>query len=635
MTRHTLFIDTETYSEVELKKVGAYAYAQNCEIILVAYAVGDARVEVCSWPEFLANPPVGVKHVCMHNKGFDAAVFAAHGWEIPADCIIDTMAIAHAHALPDKLATLSKVYKLGDFSKLDGSRLITRFTKPDRKGRRYDASTHPAQWEAFVEYARRDVEAMRELYKRLPAWNLTAFEREVELVDAAINARGFCVDVGLARKAAAVLAEQTVLLDERMSALTGGAVQSARQVSALTGHLAANGVAAPDMRAATVTRMLADPEMSEDVKDLLRIREQAGTTSTAKIQTLLGCEVDGRLRGTLQYCGAGRTGRWAGRLFQPQNLTRPGQPECEILANIAALQAGEPMPYGPSDLDKLSWMLRSMIIAPDGRKLVVSDLSNIEGRVLAWLAGEDWKLQAYREYDNGVGDDLYKLTYAKAFGVPVESVTKDMRLVGKVMELALGYRGAVGAFRKMSGGTQLENLSDGYILGLVRKWREANPRIRSLWSAVEKTVQRAVANRSQESCRGMLIMCTGPWLVIRLPSGRYLSYASPAMTAGQVSYMGVDGITKRWRRHDTYGGRLVENITQAVARDILAYALVRLESAGWEVVLHAHDEVVCELDDCDPRGHTELNRVLATPPPWAEGLPLAASGYTSQRYKKD
>lgn len=382
---------------------------------------------------------------------------------------------------------------------------------------------------------------------------------------------------------------------------------------------------------------------------------------------------DGRLRGTLQFNGASRTGRWAGRLFQPQNLPRPVLEQAAIDQGIAALKADCADLLVDDVMQLTSSAIRGALIAPAGKKLVVADLSNIEGRVLAWLAGEDWKVRAFYDFDAGTGHDLYKLAYAKAFGVTPEAVSKDNRQVGKVMELALGYEGGVGAFIAFGAayGIDLDAMAEQafdsippvvrqdaarafdwaeqnkrtyglaqrtYIVcdAFKRSWRAAHPEVSSWWKELEDTARRAIAQPGVTlACRRVKFRRDGAWLRIRLPSGRFLCYPSPQILEDKVTYMGVNQYSRKWSRLKTYGGKLAENITQAVSRDVLASGMPPIEAAGYAIVLSVHDELITEAEDRDEFNADHLAGLMATTPTWAKGLPLAAAGFEAYRYRKD
>jgi DNA polymerase len=485
------------------------------------------------------------------------------------------------------------------------------------------------------------------------------------------------MDVALARAAIRGVERAQRLLAARTSELTEGAVQAATQRDALLRHLvSAYGIDLPDMQQSTLERRINDPGLPAELRELLAIRLQASTTSTSKYKTLIkAVSNDGRLRGTLQFNGANRTGRWAGRLFQPQNLPRPVLKQAAIDNGIAALKADCEDLLFSNVMELASSAIRGCIIAPPGKKLVIADLSNIEGRKLAWLAGEQWKLRAFREFDAGIGHDLYKLAYAKAFGVRPEDVDKDMRQIGKVMELALGYEGGVGAFLTFAAayGIDLEAMADRAIgaipkaildeaqsalewtkqkkrptFGLSdrawlvcdsfkRSWRYAHPAISSMWKELQEAAVLAVQRPGvTTTCRMLKLRRDGAWLRIRLPSGRFLCYPSPQVDeSGKLTYMGVNQYTRKWSRLSTYGGKLVENVTQAASRDVIAHNMPAVEQAGYEILLTVHDEDITEAPDTEEFNADHLAGLMATNPPWAKDLPLAAAGFEAYRYRKD
>lgn len=364
----------------------------------------------------------------------------------------------------------------------------------------------------------------------------------------------------------------------------------------------------------------------------------------------------------------------SGRLFQPQNLARPTLKQKQIDMGIEALKAGAADLIFDNVMELCSSAMRGCIIAPPGKKMVVADLSNIEGRVLAWAAGEDWKVQAFRDFDAGTGPDLYKLAYGKSFNVDPASVTKDQRQIGKVQELALGYASGVGGFVTFASayGIDLDDLAvkvlavapgwaveearsfyewivkkknhtfelaeDAFVAceTVKRVWRNAHPMTVSFWRELEDTVRLAIDNPGETMpCRALKVRRDGQWLRVGLPSGRALCYPSPRIVDGTVSYMGVNQYSRQWARIRTYSGKLVENAIQAIARDVLACNMPKIEAAGYAITLTVHDEVLTEAPDTDDYGHEHLSSLLAANPPWAPDMPLAAAGFTSYRYKKD
>lgn len=682
-----LWGDLETYCEIPINN-GTHAYAEGVEVMLFAWAIGDEPVSV--W-DLTAGEPIPSRLrkaiadpntiLFFHNSHFDRTVLRHAMPELapPVERWRDTMVQALAHSLPGALAALCEVLGVPQDKAKDkeGKSLIQLFCKPRPKNsklRRATSKTHPVEWQRFVAYAGLDIEAMREVYKRLPKWNYQGAELALWHRDQQINDRGVCMDVQLAQAAIEAVDLEQKRLAKRTQVMTDGEVQAATQRDAMIKHIVESyGVELPDMQRSTLERRIADPDLPSPVKELLAIRLQASTTSTSKYKSLMkGISNDGRLRGTLQFC-ASRTGRWAGRLFQPQNLPRPTLKQERIDEGIEALKSGCADLLFDNVMELTSSALRGCIMAPAGKKLVVSDLSNIEGRKLAWLAGEQWKLAAFRQYDEGTGPDLYKLAYAKAFNITPEEVTKYQRQIGKVMELGLGFGGGVAAFLTFAlvYGLDLEELAAAampniprdvqreakswydesvkrkatYGLServfiacdsLKRLWRRAHPETCDFWYQLERTVRAAIATPKKTLYCGYLkVRRDGAWLRIQLPSGRALCYPSPSIEKGNITYMGINSYSRKWQRLKTYGGKLVENVTQATARDVLAGNMPLIENAGYSIVLTVHDEVICEAPDTDDYTDAALSSLLSTNPEWAPDIPLNAGGFEAYHYRKD
>lgn len=636
-----------------------------------------------------------------HNSHFDRTVLRHAMPELapPVERWRDTMVQALAHSLPGALESLCEVLGVPQDKAKDkeGKSLIQLFCKPrpkNNKLRRATSKTHPIEWQRFVAYAGLDIEAMREVYKRLPKWNYQGTELALWHRDQRINDRGVCMDVQLAQAAIEAVDLEQKRLAKRTQVMTDGEVQAATQRDAMIKHIVESyGVELPDMQRSTLERRIADPDLPSPVKELLAIRLQASTTSTSKYKSLMkGISSDGRLRGTLQFCGASRTGRWAGRLFQPQNLPRPTLKQERIDEGIEALKSGCADLLFDNVMELTSSALRGCIMAPTGKKLVVSDLSNIEGRKLAWLAGEAWKLDAFRAYDTLIldesgapiwdaaakdykrrGPDLYKLAYAKAFNITPEEVTKYQRQIGKVMELGLGFGGGVAAFLTFAlvYGLDLEELATAALPNIPREvqreakswydesvkrkatyglpervfiacdslkrlWRRAHPETCDFWYQLERTVRAAIATPKKTLYCGYLkVRRDGAWLRIQLPSGRALCYPSPSIEKGNITYMGINSYSRKWQRLKTYGGKLVENVTQAAARDVLAGNMPLIENAGYSIVLTVHDEVICEAPDTSDYTDATLSSLLSTNPEWAPDIPLNAGGFEAYHYRKD
>lgn len=645
----TLFLDIETYAPTPIQH-GVYKYAEDVEVLLIAYAYDDEPVRVEQPDELSAvlEDQTDVERVVIHNSNFERTVLARaknYRLELPISKIYDTMAEALLRALPASLDALCKALGAPSDKMKDarGKKLISLFTSPHKagKGGRCTKDTHPVEWQEFIAYASQDVEAMRWAYHRMPARFLPE-EHLIWELDQRINDRGVQIDTRLAKGATEAVALAQAALTEELQQLTGGAVRSATQRDALLRYLRDVHAFEPaDLRRASVEALLASKNTPAAVCDILRVRAQASTSSTAKYFRLLeSVGTDGRLRGALQYCGASRTGRWAGRIFQPQNLPRPKVPKEEIPLGVEAIRTGCAHLITDDVMALVSSCLRGVIVAPEGKKLVISDLANIEGRVLAWLAGESWKLQAYKEYDAKTGHDLYRLAFARAFGVAPENVTSEQRQLGKVMELALGYQGSVGAFAKMSAGSGV-SLPEEQVLRLVRAWRESNPCIVNFWWALERAFRAAMstdtAQRVWSVGKVRIVRVSSPhsMVCILLPSGRPLLYHRPFMKDGTIYFWGVGDTPPKWGALDTYSGKLAENITQAVARDVMATNMAAVEDAGYAIVLTVHDELISETPDNDAFNVATLSALLSRQPAWAEGLPLAAGGFETKRYRKD
>ena len=640
----TLWLDLETYSETPITQ-GTYRYAETAEVMLVAYAFDDEPVEVIDLTAggSLDNVQLlidSADKVVIHNSNFDRTVLRCNGVHVPLSKVEDTMAQALAHSLPGSLGALCDVLGVPQDKAKDkhGQKLIHLLTKPrprNVKLRRATRETHPEEWAAFIEYARLDVDAMRDVSRRLPRWNSSGSERRVWLLDQHVNDRGIAVDVGLAEAALRAFQRSARSLAERAGLLTNGAVPSLTQAARFTAYLKSIGYETPDLTKGTVAAALKG-DLPQHVRELLEIRQQASATSPAKYKVLInGVSSDSRLRGLLQYCGASRTGRWGGRLFQPQNLPRPTLKQDMINAGIDAMKADCEDLLFDNVSELCSSAVRGALVASPGKKLVVADLSNIEGRVLAWLADEKWKISAFADFDKGIGHDLYKLAYARSFNVPPERVSKDERQIGKVMELALGYQGGLGAFNTMASVYGV-NLPDERVQELVVAWRKAQPAIKSFWYALEGACDGALLDEGKIHKVGLLsVIFKDTWLRIKLPSGRWLCYPNAAMENGRIVYDGTNQFTKKWERIETYGGKICENIVQATARDVLASGLLRAETAGYAVCLHVHDEIIAEVPDTDEYSAEGLSKIMSHNPGWSLGLPLAAAGFECYRYRKD
>lgn len=726
VTSPTLYCDLETFSAKDIR-AGSHAYAADpsAEVLLWGYAIDDAPAKVWDvtagpMPEELSQALDEVarkerRHVWQNGVMFDR-VFLSYVMpeiELPMETLDDTMVMAYQAGLPGSLKELCQVFHLSkDKAKdADGSRLIQIFCKPlpsTWKLDRATSKTHPEEWAKFVNYCRLDIESMREVYKKLPAFNRTAKERELQVLDAAINMRGIGVDVEFAEAAIATAERAKKDIDKQVFKLTDGRVVTAGQRDALIQFFFDKyGWQLKDMRKSELEKRMEDPDIPAEMKELIGLRLMGTKTSVQKYKRVVQGAVDGRLRGCMQFRGASRTGRISGRTFQPQNLPRPlikSQAEIEEIIEDTKLGILE-ICYDDVSVP-LSSAIRSVIVPAAGNRLCVADFSNVEGRVLAWLAGEEWKLEAFREFDtlqtksgewvlpyrdgwfqewavNEKGDfihkghDLYKLTYARTFGIKPEDVTKDQRQMGKVLELALGYQGGPGAFATfaMNFGMDLDELAktteatieESYwiesmgmlkwakekklIRGMSQKawvacnaiksaWRKANSEIESFWYSLAKACQSAIKAKGVAFSAGRIVCkVSGNYLLMRLPSGRYLVYPAPRLPEeGEMcdfSFMGVNQYTKKWERIPTYSGKLAENSVQGAACDLLLEAGPRLEAAGYHIVMSVHDEYITEIKDDNTRNHREMEKIMSDLPDWADGLPLVAAGFEAARYRKD
>lgn len=694
-----LWFDCETFSECDLKTAGTHRYAEDpsTEITVAQWAIDDGEPCVADMTAPDTRENSKARHPLMralndpsvivvaHNSAFDRTLLR-HCWgvDVPVSRWQDTMIKAMAHGLPGSLDKIGQIVGLDADQAKDkrGRELIQLFCKPRPKGsklRRATRESHPVEWAEFLEYSRQDIVAMRAIDARLPSWNYRTDHPELELwrLDQRINDRGVAVDLGLARAAVDAVALEQKRLKAAVVEQTNGLVTNASQRDNLLAYLCAEyGVDLPDLKADTLRRRVDDPELPEGVRLLLALRLEATKTSTAKYKALMAAtSTDGRLRNTLQFAGAQRTARWAGRIFQPQNMPRPDMKQPQIDEGIDALKANCADLFFDNVMRLTANTVRGCIVAPPGKKLVIADLSNIEGRGLAFLAGERWKLKAFAEFDAGTGEDLYKVAYGRSFNIDPKEATGQKRQIGKVMELGLGYEGGVAAFLTFAAvyNMDLQDLAkavwatasrealedalgvwkwasskkrtlglpqDVYVACevLKRAWRDAHAQTTALWHAAGDSVRAAIKNPGETFPVGEHLKARrdGAWLRIRLPSGRYLCYINPKVDDdGQISYFGVNQYTRQWGPIKTYGGKLIENATQAFARDILAANMPLIEACGYEIVLSVHDELLTECPDHDDFTVDALSRMMSHAPAWARGIPLAAAGFETLRYRKD
>ena len=645
--RRELFIDIETYSSVDIRRAGLYPYVESddFEVMLIAYAWGDDPVRLLDLldpfkheelPDIVAGllDPGTLK--IAHNNAFERTALGKHvGHYLPPEEWTDTMVLAAMNGLPMSLEAAGAALQITD-QKLDtGTALINYFCKPCKPtiangGRTRNLPEHaPDKWESFARYCVRDVEAMRQIYRRLQAFPVPDWERRVWCLDAHINERGVLVDTELAEAAIAVDAAFTAEHSAEMQKLTG--LDNPNSVAQLKDWLAAVGVNVDSLNKAALAdlkKSVTDPT----TRRVLQLRGLLGKTSTKKYEamTTAVCS-DHRVRGLLQYYGAGRTGRWAGRLVQVQNLPQNHLDQIDKVREIVRSRDLESLELiFDSVPDVLSQLIRTAFIARPGNTFLVSDYAAIEARVIAYLAGEKWRQEVFAK-----GGDIYCSSASQMFKVQVEKhgINGHLRQKGKVAELACGYGGGVGALKAF--GADKMGLTEEEMQDIVTQWRLASPTIPRFW----RDAERAAKNALEHPGLAYTIPCGVTYrrdrdaLRCKLPSGRLLTYWGARLTDGGIVFMGQNQTTRKWELTDTWGGKLVENIVQAVARDCLAVALLRLDAAGYRITFHVHDEIIAEA----PEGSRweDMAEIMGQPIDWAPGLLLRGDGYSTDFYMKD
>ena len=659
---HHLSIDLETYSSVPIGKAGAQKYiaSPDFEILLFAYSLDGSPVVCVDFaqgemlPQEIANAltsPDYIKHA--YNAPFEWGCLSKYvGRQLPPEQWRCTMFHGLYAGYTAGLEATGRALGLAeDKRKLNtGKALIRYFCVPCAPSKANGMRTrnyphhNPERWQLFKEYCCQDVVTEMEIERRLSAIPVPDFVQKEWETDLIINSRGVAVDMEMVEGALELGATvRNSLMAEAMEISGLNNPNSVKQLAAWLEEETGEEVAA--LRKDTVAKMLARDDNSPQVQRMLEIRQELGKTSTKKYDAIeVAVCPDGRVRGLLQFYGANRTGRWAGRLVQVQNLPRTYTEPLELARelvkgrNLNALKAI----YG-SIPDTLSQLIRTAFVAPPGHILIDADFSAIEARVISWLAGEEWRLEVFRTHGK-----IYEASASQMFGVPLELIKKGnpeyaLRQKGKVAELALGYQGSTGALINMGAldmGIPEEDLPD-----IVTRWRDANRRIRDLWYKMDAAAVQIITQGGAVGVNNVVIAREFNYeqgtdcMTITLPSGRKLYYIEPQIGQNQwgnpsISYMGMDQTTKKWKRIETYGGKLVENCVQAIARDCLAQAIEHLEAAGLPVIFHIHDEVVI---DCNPDAATleDVVKIIAKPIPWAPDLPLGADGWVGQFFKKD
>lgn len=667
-----IHLDFETYSDVSIKKAGAFRYIQSptFEILLCAYSVDDGPVRVLDLtvPQERDYFNTAFKDLIFrndsvlmaYNAAFEAGCIARHfGVDFTPAYVAkfrDTMLHSLYAGYPAGLDATGRALGIPeDKQKLTTGKALIRYfcapCKPTKAngGRTRNYPHHdPEKWELFKAYNGQDVVAEMEIERRLSAFPVPDFVQKQWETDLIINARGVAVDMDFCEGALELGETIRAQLTDEAVRLSG--LPNPNSVKQLARWLSAEiGDDITTLRKETVKELLGR-DNDDHVQRMLEIRQELGKTSTKKYDAIEAAVCnDGRVRGLLQFYGANRTGRWAGRLVQVQNLPRTYTEPLEFARELATDRKLDAlsMVYG-SPNDTLSQLIRTAFVAAPGNVLIDADFSAIEARVISWLADEEWRLEVFRTHGK-----IYEASASQMFGVPLERIKKgnpeySLRQRGKVAELALGYQGGVGAMRNMDTDNLLADLSDDEVQEIVNRWRSTNPKIRNMWYDFDSAAAEVIVNggtarvrdcvlaREYDCLRGTTCM------TITLPSGRKLYYIDPAVGENRwggssLSYMGMDQTTKKWKRIETYGGKLVENCVQAIARDCLAQAIEYLEAAGLPVVFHVHDEVVIDVAPfgTDAEMLDKVVSIMTKPIPWAQGLPLGADGWVGRFFKKD
>ncbi len=655
-----LSVDVESYSSIDLAEAGVYRYteAPDFEVMLVGYAFDDEDPHVIDlmadgypgrtekdrqfW-KALTDPAVE-KHA--YNASFERRTLGTYtGKEMPPEQWVCTMVRALTLGLPGSLAAVGEAMGLPKDAQKDkqGKALIQYFCKPCRPTRTNGQRTRnlpehdPEKWELFKQYNAQDVVAERAIAKKLDEIEKQyAPEHALWCFDQRMNDRGIRVDVDMVDNIVDYDNRRSAELMEEARELTG--LENPNSVSQLAGWLNAQGVPFTSVTKETVAAALRLKYIPENVRRALEIRQALGKASVKKYAAMQNavCE-DGRLRGILQFYGANRTGRWAGRLVQVHNLARNSLPDLDLARELAERGDFETMQtlFGETSF-VFSELVRTAFVASEGRRFVVSDFSAIEARVVAWLAGEQWVLDAFE-----AGKDIYCETASMMYKVPVVKHGENghLRQKGKISTLACSYQGSIGAMKAMDpSGT----IPEEEMMAVVDAWRKANPNIVKLWYDYERAAKTCVReHRTVKRPHGIEFSYHKGCMFIKLPSGRKICYwgmhieEDPKDGREHLVYLGVNQETKKWGKIETYAGRLVENATQSVARDCLAEAMLRVDAAGYEIVMHIHDEMIVDIPKEDTGAAEKVTQLMSMAPDWAPGLPLKGETYETEFYKKD
>lgn len=646
-----LSIDIETFSDIDLIKCGVYKYADSpaFEILLFAYSIDDGEINIIDLvngeelPEEIAE---AIKSDTVIKTAFNAQferVCLSKYLGLPEGEYLNpqswycTAVQAAELSLPSSLADVGAALGLERQKMTDGKELIKYFCVPCKPTKSNGSRTRnmpwnaPEKWALFKEYCKRDVDVERQIAEKLKKYPLSKSEHDLYVLDQNINDRGVLVDLELARQAVKLNSIQTAVATEQAYTLTG--LENPNSVAQLKAWLTENGVEIDSLSKKAVAA-LAD-ETDGDIQEMLHLRLLMSKTSVKKYEAVMRsvCR-DNRVRGMMRFCGASRTGRWSGQILQVQNLPQNHLPDLTLARDIVKDGDFEMLDMTFGNVPNvLSELIRTVLIPKQNHRFIVADFSAIEARVLSWLAGEQWRLDTFRN-----GGDIYCASASQMFRVPVEKhgVNGHLRQKGKISELACGYGGSVGALKNM--GAVEMGVPEDELQGLINDWRNANPHIVKLWTEVGNTAMKAIKEKTIVSLGKLVFMYERGILFIRLPSGRRLSYIKPRIGTNRfggdsITYMGV-GESKKWERLETFGGKLVENIVQAIARDLLASAMMNVANAGYDIVFHVHDEIIAEVPD-GQGSVDEICMLMSINPDWADGIPLSADGYECEYYRKD
>lgn len=636
-----LSLDIETYSEIDLVKCGVYAYADSpsFEILLVAYSFNDEETKIIDLaqgekiPEKVINAIKSSKVIkTAFNANFERTCFSKYfSMHLDATSWVCTEVQALMLALPFSLEGVGEVLGLENKKMREGKELIRFFCMPGKNGIRNMPSSAPEKWRLFKSYCIRDVDVEKAIKKKLKDYPIPESEMKVYRLDQKINDRGILVDKVLVKKAVEIDTVYKNIVTNRAYEITG--LENPNSISQLKEWLINRDVLIESLSKKSIQQLISKSD--GEVLEVLKLRLLMSKTSIKKYEAIERsiCN-DSRVHGLLQFYGANRSGRWAGRLVQVQNLPQNHISDLKLARQLVKEGTLEEIELFYDNTPKvLSELIRTAFIPKKGCRFIVADFSAIEARVLAYLAGEKWRLDVFETHGK-----IYEASASSMFHVPIEQITKGspLRQKGKISELALGYGGSVGALTAM--GALDMGIEERELQSLVTTWRNANPHITEFWWNVDKAAIDAVKNKKKCKVGMITFSYSNGILFITLPSGRKLSYIKPRIGRNKferdsLNYEGI-GESKKWTRIETYGPKLVENIVQAVARDLLAEAMLRLDKKGFDIVMHVHDEVILEV----PYGVSsveEVCKIMTMVPKWAEGLPLNADGYECEFYKKE